>query len=114
MRHKSAKKTLGRKSDPRRALLRSLVSSLIVHGHMRTTLVKAKVCRSEAERVITRAKKLTLTSKRYIESNYSTACLRAAEVLAKKYEKRNGGYTRLIRSKARQGDNATEVLIEFV
>jgi large subunit ribosomal protein L17 len=114
MRHKNAKKILGRTRGPRKALVRALVSSLLLTGKITTTQTKAKVCKAEVERMITRAKKDSIPVKRYLSSRLNDKATAAAISYGKKYAQRPGGYTRIIRLHARPGDNATKVIIEFV
>ena len=116
MRHQKKKVTLDRKTGPRSALLRGLAESLILYEKMNTTKAKAKAARSVVERLITRAKKNDLATRRYLVSQLYTknTVNKLLEVLGPRYNERKGGYTRTIVLKNRKGDGAEEVLIELV
>ena len=116
MRHNINGRKLNRTSSHRKALFSNLVCSLVEHEQISTTLPKAKDLRSFADKMITIAKKNTLAARRQ-----ALAFLRSEEtvkklfdVLAKRYEKRNGGYTRVLKSGFRYGDCAPMAIIEFV
>ena len=123
MRHGRKIKRLGRPSAARRALLRSMATSLFQHGRIITTLPKAKGLRPFAERLITRAKKGVVESKSGLlhAKRLVMGALFDRDVVAKlfteiapKYKDRNGGYTRIMRLGRRLGDNATQAIIELV
>lgn len=116
MRHRSNKKVLDRKSDSRRALVRSLVINFILFDKIKTTTARAKVVRSAAERLVTVAKVNTLTTRRKILSylNNQTATKKLLEVLGPKYVNHKGGYTRIIKLSERKGDAAQMVLLQFI
>ena len=116
MRHNISGRKLNRTSSHRKALFSNLTCSLIEHEQITTTLPKAKDLRSFAEKMITVAKKNTLAARRQ-----ALSFLRSEEIvkklfdtLAKRYEKRNGGYTRVLKSGLRYGDCAPMAIIEFV
>ena len=107
---------LGRTSDIRKSMLRSLATEVIVYGKVETTVTRAKELRKFAERMITFGKKGTLASRRN-----AFAFLRSEEAVAKlfnelapKYADRNGGYTRIIKTSVRKGDSAEMAIIELV
>ena len=116
MRHLKKKVTLDRKSGPRKALLKSLATSLILYEKIRTTAAKAKAVRPSVEKMITLAKNPTVQVRRellrklYVEK----AVKKILEVLGPKYQSRKGGYTRTIKIGPREGDGANIVQIEFV
>lgn len=116
MRHQNTTKTLGRKKEPRELMLRNLAASVLIYEKVKTTEAKAKTVRSLVERCITTAKKGDLTARRQLVSTLPqpNAVKKAMEVLGKRYEKRPGGYTRLVRLDRRQGDGAQMVQIELV
>jgi len=116
MKHQKTKRKLDRKSGPRRALLKNLLTSLILYEKITTTEAKAKEIRPLLERLITRAKKDTLANRRLIGGKLTTekAMKKMFEVIAPRYQSRPGGYLRLIKIKNRRGDNAELSLIEFV
>ena len=107
---------LNRTSSHRKALFSNLTCSLIEHEQISTTLPKAKDLRSFAEKMITIAKKNTLAARRQALSflRSEEAVKKLFDVLSKRYEKRNGGYTRVLKSGLRYGDCAPMAIIEFV
>ncbi|MGB3403765.1 MAG: 50S ribosomal protein L17 [Microcoleaceae cyanobacterium] len=116
MRHRSRIPQLGKPADQRKALLRSLTTELIRHGRITTTKVRAKAVQSEAEKMITLAKDGSLSARRaamgYI---YDKQLVHALFEAAKdRYGSRNGGYTRIIRTVRRRGDNSEMAVIELV
>jgi large subunit ribosomal protein L17 len=116
MRHLCRVKKLSKPADQRRALLRSLTTELIRHGRITTTLVRAKVVRSEVDRMITLAKDGSLAARRralgYI---YDKDLVHALfEQAPNRYANRQGGYTRILRTVPRRGDNAAMAIIELV
>ncbi|MBD2772489.1 50S ribosomal protein L17 [Iningainema tapete] len=116
MRHRNAIKKLSKPADQRRALLRALTTEVIRHGRITTTLVRAKVVRSEVDKMITLAKDGSLAARRqalgYI---YDKELVRALfEQVPTRYGNRNGGYTRIIHTVPRRGDNASMAIIELV
>ena len=116
MRHRNKVKTLGRKKAPREAMLSNLMSSIIIHEKVRTTKAKAKTVKPMLEKVITRAKKGDLASRRILISSLPKmeAVEKAISVLGDKYKDREGGYLRIIKIGHRQGDGAEMVQIELV
>jgi large subunit ribosomal protein L17 len=116
MRHRCRVPQLGLPADQRKALLRSLATELIRHGQITTTKARAKAVRSEVEHMITLAKDGSLAARRaalgYI---YDKNLVHALFAQAKeRYGNRNGGYTRIIRTVSRRGDNSTMAIIELV
>jgi large subunit ribosomal protein L17 len=116
MRHQKNKITLDRKTGPRGHLLAGLAESLILHEKINTTKAKGKAVRSMVERLITKARDNSVTSRRRLLAVLYTrnAANKLIEVLGPRYAKRNGGYTRTVVVRNRVGDNAEEVLIELV
>lgn len=116
MRHQRSGKQLSRTAEHRRALLRNLVTELFRHERIETTTAKAKEARSLAERLITFAKRGDLHARRrvdrYIMSREVTRKL--FSTIAPWYEDRPGGYTRIIRTRARLGDGAEMAYLELV
>ncbi len=116
MRHRCRVKKLSKPADQRKALLRALTTELIRHGRITTTLIRAKVVRSEAEKMITLAKDGTLASRRkalgYI---YDKDLVHALfEQAPERYSNRAGGYTRILHTVPRRGDYAKMAIIELV
>ncbi|MFA6512123.1 MAG: 50S ribosomal protein L17 [Patescibacteria group bacterium] len=116
MRHRSTKKALSRKSGPRRALLKNLVQSFIVHGSIVTTPAKAKLVRSKTERLITIGRDPSLHNRRQLLAFLPTK--KPVDILLEKlspqYKERKGGYTRMTKLTSRKGDGAGQVKLEFV
>lgn len=116
MRHKAATAHLGRSTDARRALLRGLVSSLVEHGRIKTTVAKAKELRRHVERAVTLGKKGDLNTRRILLSRYPNKDTVQAIMtdLAPRFKSRPGGYTRIIKLGNRPGDMAEMAFIEWV
>jgi large subunit ribosomal protein L17 len=115
MKKKKNIRKFGRERNIRRSLIKSLIEALVRNGKIETTEAKAKEIRPSVEKLVTLSKKGTLASKRLVASRVS---MRVAEKLLSdmvpKYEKRNGGYTRIIKTKIRKSDGASMAVIEFV
>ena len=116
MRHRKDHRKLSRNTAHRTAMLRNMVTSLFEHEEVRTTTAKAKEVRRVAERMITLGKQGTLAARRR-----ALATIRSKEVaakvfdeLAKRYQKRAGGYTRQFKLGPRKGDNAELSIIQLV
>ena len=116
MRHRAKVTHFGRKSGPRKALLRGLVTSLVEHGRIKTTLAKAKELRRHVEKAVTVGKDQTLHSQRLLLSRYPNedTVSTIMKDLAPRFKERAGGYTRILKLGARPGDNAEMAFIEFV
>jgi large subunit ribosomal protein L17 len=116
MRHRARVSHFGRKSGPRKALIRGLVISLVEHGRIKTTLAKAKELRRHVEKAVTTGKDQTLHAQRLLMSRYpnETAVNTIMKDLAPRFKDRAGGYTRILKLGARPGDNAEMAYIEFV
>lgn len=143
MRHGKHTFKIGRTASHRRCLIANMLKSLIEHGHIETSVAKAKELKRHADRLITLAKKNTLASKRQAiadlmitRSALTSKAARAAKKkvdadkekprgkhvlitklfgpLAERFIGRNGGYTRLVRVGERVGDNAPTCILEFI
>ena len=116
MRKGIANKKLNRTSEHKKALLMNMLNSLIKYEQITTTLPKAKFLKPQADKIITLGKKETLqTTKRLMSKLQSiTSTNKVKKTLSKRYEKRSGGYTRIIKAGFRYGDNAPMAVIEFV
>jgi large subunit ribosomal protein L17 len=124
MRHRIDHRKLGRTSEHRIALMRNMVSSLIEHGRITTTLFKAKEARRYAERCITLGKKANaavddaqkLHYRRLAMSvlNNQDAVKKLIAEVAPKYKERSGGYTRILRAGYRLGDRSPIAIFELV
>ena len=116
MRHGMVNKKLNRTAEHRKALLKNMLNSLIKYEQIKTTLPKAKFLKPQADKIITLRKKDTLqTSKLLVSQLQDTkSANKVKKTLSKRYEKRSGGYTRIIKAGFRYGDNAPMAIIEFV
>jgi len=116
MRHAIANKRLNRTSEHRKALLKNMLNSLIKYEQIKTTLPKAKFLKPQADKIITLGKKDTLQTTKILVSKLqdTKSANKVKKTLSKRYEKRKGGYTRIIKAGFRYGDNAPMAIIEFV
>ena len=116
MRHGLANKKLNRTSEHRKALLKNMLNSLIKYEQIKTTLPKAKFLKPQADKIITLGKKDTLQTTKKLVSQLQDSKIanKVKKTLSKRYEKRKGGYTRIIKAGFRYGDNAPMAIIEFV
>jgi large subunit ribosomal protein L17 len=115
----------GYTSDKRQNMLRNVVSQLIISGQVEVTLTVAKRANQEAERLVTYAKKGDLASRRlaarfvreqgFIDPKTGKNALQKLfDVYGPKYKDRNGGYTRVLKTYNRRGDNAQMAILAFV
>ena len=116
MRHGMANKKLNRTSEHRKALLKNMLNTLIKYEQIKTTLPKAKFLKPQADKIITLGKKDNLHTTKQLVSKLQDikSANKVKKTLSKRYEKRNGGYTRIIKAGFRYGDNAPMAIIEFV
>ena len=111
-----ANKKLNRTSEHRKALLKNMLNSLIKYEQIKTTLPKAKFLKPQADKIITLGKKDSLHNTKILISQLQgiKSANKVKKTLSKRYEKRAGGYTRIIKAGFRYGDNAPMAIIEFV
>ena len=116
MRHGMANKKLNRTSEHRKALLKNMLNSLIKYEQIKTTLPKAKFLKPQADKIISLGKKDSLHNTKMLVSQLQdiNSANKVKKTLSKRYEKRNGGYTRIVKAGFRYGDNAPMAIIEFV
>jgi len=116
MRHRVGGKKLGRKTPHRISMFRNMVTSLLEHERIRTTLPRAKSIRPLAERMITLGKRETLHARRQALSFIRDPAVVAKlfSTLAPRFADRSGGYTRIIRLGFRDGDGAQMALLELI
>ena len=116
MRHKLSHRKLNRTSSHRKAMFANMSSALIKHEQIRTTLAKAKELRPIVEKLITLGKKGSLHARRHAISRLAPDAYidKLFGEVAKRYENRNGGYTRIIKDGNRYGDSAPMAYIELV
>lgn len=108
---------LNRETHIRRSILAGLTKTVITNGYVVTTEARAKEVRSLVDKMITYGKRGTLVSRRkalaFLHNDTRVVDILFND-LAKKYENRNGGYTRILKLKERVGDDALEVRLELV
>ena len=116
MRHGIVNKKLNRTAEHRKALLKNMLNSLVKYEQLNTTLPKAKFLKPQADRLITLGKKDNLQTTKILVSQLQDikSANKVKKTLSKRYEKRSGGYTRIIKAGFRYGDNAPMAIIEFV
>ncbi|MEX2028680.1 MAG: 50S ribosomal protein L17 [Candidatus Curtissbacteria bacterium] len=115
MRHKVFGKKLSRDINSRKALASNLSSSLLVEGHITTTLAKAKFVRSYAEKLITNSRRTDLHTRRSIASGLThQAFIKLITEIGPGFESRPGGYTRIVKLTSRRGDDAPMARIEIL
>ena len=116
MRHKLSHRKLNRTSSHRKAMFANMSSALIKHEQIRTTLAKAKELRPIIEKLITLGKKGSLHARRHAISRLAPDAYidKLFGEVAKRYENRNGGYTRIIKDGNRYGDSAPMAYIALV
>jgi large subunit ribosomal protein L17 len=116
MRHRNYGRKLSRNTEHRRALLRNLVTSLILEERIETTAPKAKAARGIAEEMITLGKRGDLHARRQAARYFLTApaVKKLFEDVAKRYTSRSGGYTRIVRTGWRKGDGADTAVLELL
>ena len=116
MRHRLGYKKLNRTSEHRKALIKNMLNSLIKYEQITTTLPKAKVLKPQADKIITLGKKNNLQNTKILVSKLQDikSANNVKKTLAKRYESRKGGYTRIIKAGFRYGDKAPLAIIEFV
>lgn len=116
MRHGKKRKILSRDASGRKALIRSLATSLVLYEKIKTTEAKAKYVRPYVEKLVTVGKKGDLHARRELLKKLYTesAIKKVLEVLSPRYKERKGGYLRIVKLAIRRGDAAKVVKIEFV
>src|SRR5688572_21774842 len=116
MRHRNEGRKLSRNTSHRRALLRNLVTSLLEHGRLMTTLPKAKEVRPLAEKMITLGKRDNLAARRQVQSYLLKEAIakKVFDTIAPKFADRKGGYSRIIKLGNRKGDGADIAIIELL
>jgi len=116
MRHGKSGRKLGVKTQHRHAMFANMAAALIKHEQIETTLPKAKELRGVVEKLITLGKKDGLANRRLAMSRLrdETMVKKLFDVLGKRYQDRNGGYTRVLKAGFRYGDNAPVAIIELV
>ena len=116
MRHRLGYRKLNRTSEHRKALFKNMLNSLIKYEQITTTLPKAKELKPKIDKVITLGKKNNLKSKKdlFTELQSKASVDKLLKTLSQRYEKRKGGYSRVIRAGYRYGDDAPLAVIELV
>jgi len=116
MRHKIGYRKLNRTSEHRKALFKNMLNSLIKYEQIITTLPKAKELKPQIDKVITIGKKNILNNKKRLFSKLQdkNSVKKVFDVLSQRYNKRNGGYSRVLKAGFRTGDDAPMAVIELV
>ena len=116
MRHKIGYRKLNRTSEHRKALFVNMLNSLIKYEQIITTLPKAKELKPKIDKVITIGKTTNLSNKKSLFSKLQdkNSVKKVFETLSKRYAKRNGGYSRVLKAGFRTGDDAPMAVIELV
>jgi len=115
MRKRNKGRKFGRKTDQRKALLRSLARALFLSGKIKTTEAKAKELKLMAEKMITKAKKGGLVNSRLLARDLSSDVVKKlTNEIAPQYKERNGGYTRIVKLGQRQIDGSRMAIIELI
>ena len=116
MRHRIAHRKLNRTSEHRKALFKNMLNSLIKYEQITTTLPKAKELKPQIDKVITIGKKKNLHAKKNLFSKLQdkSSVNKLVKILSDRYEKRSGGYSRVMRAGFRYGDDAPMAIIELV
>ena len=116
LRHKISGKQFGRASGPRRAMFRIMVTDLLRHGQIKTTIAKAKAIRPLTEKMVSLGKGGTLHDRRQAAAFITDKSVLKTvfDDIAPRFQERNGGYTRITRLGVRSGDAAEMALIELI
>ena len=114
MRHQRVQKKFGRSMEHRKALMKSLVTNLIIAESIKTTLPKAKEARKDAERIVTVARKGGLAARRLARLQQPKAVQKLFDKIVPQMEGRNGGYTRIVKLGTRKGDAADMCILQWV
>ena len=116
MRHGNSNRKLNRTHEHRKAMFANMACSLIEHEQIQTTLPKAKELKKIIDKYITLGKKGSLHSRRLAISRLrqNSAVTKLFEILAPRYKKRNGGYSRVLKAGFRYGDAAPLAVIELI
>ena len=116
MRHRRIAKKFGRSTSHRKALMTSLVTNLILHSSIKTTLPKAKQARRDAEKIVTVARKGTLAARRLAASRLQSpeALKILFDSVVPAMDGRNGGYTRILKLGQRRSDGSEMCLLQWV
>jgi len=115
MKKRKRGRKLNRKRDQRRLLLKSLMRSIVLQGKIKTTEAKAKEASRFLEKMISRAKKGDLSSRRLLAGVFCPRSVKKlTDEIAPRYKERKGGYTRIIRLGSRKSDGAKMVIIELI
>lgn len=107
---------LGRTADHRKAMFRNLSTSVIMNGSIETTEMKAKEISSIVEKLVTLGKRGDLHARRQVASYVkgNDAVKKLFDEIAPQFKERNGGYTRVVKTRNRRGDNASMAIVQFV
>ena len=115
-RHRVKGRKLGRNTNQRKALFKSLLNSLIMHEEVKTTQTKAKAVQQLFDKLVTKAKPSTVHARRLLHAflGDKNSVNKLVDELTKRFGKRNSGFTRVTKLGLRRGDNAPIVKLELV
>ncbi len=109
------KRVFGREMQQRKAFIKGLLTALIAHGKIRTTTARAKTIKTEADKLVTQAKRGTIAGRRLLMRKVGTeAATKMFKEVVPKFADRAGGYTRVIKLGRRQSDGSPVAIVEFV
>ncbi|MCC6934283.1 MAG: 50S ribosomal protein L17 [Candidatus Yanofskybacteria bacterium] len=112
---RGSNRQFGREFQQRKAFLKSLLTALVSHGKIRTTVARAKSLKPAADKLVTQAKRGTLASRRLLLRSVGSAAATAlTKDIAPKFASRAGGYTRIVKLGQRSSDGSPMAIIEFV
>ena len=116
MRHKFGYRKLNKTGEHRKALFKNMLNSLIKYEQIVTTLPKAKELKPQIDKVITIGKKNILSNKKRLFSKLQdkSSVVKVFDILSSRYQKRQGGYSRVLKAGFRYGDDAPMAIIELV
>jgi large subunit ribosomal protein L17 len=114
MKHLTKGRSFGRDKDQKKALMRSLAESFLLHEKITTTEAKAKELRPYVEKLVSRGRNKTLHNQRLFQKSFRVEIQKKLFELGKKYIDRPGGYTRITKLSPRASDSARMAVIEFV
>lgn len=109
------KRVFGREMQQRKAFMKGLLTALITHGRIQTTVARAKSLKPAADKLVTQAKRGTIVSRRLLLRSVGTAAAtKLFKDIAPKFATRAGGYTRVVKLQRRLSDGSAMAIIEFV
>ena len=112
---RGTKRVFGREKQQRKAFLKALLTALVMHHRIRTTVARAKTLRTVADKAVTQAKRGSPASRRLLLRSVGTeAATKLVRDVAPKFADRAGGYTRVVKLNRRMSDGSPIAVVEFV